>query len=251
MKAPKSLFNSAQTASTLPPVLIVAGGLGTRLGSIAEVTPKCLMPIGTEPFIAHQLRLLKKQEATEVILCLGHLGEQVRDFVGDGKKFGLKVSYVFDGERLLGTGGAIRRAIAQGAVDSSEFAMIYGDSYLDVPIVPIYQAFVESGKPALMTVLLNENRWDRSNVVMRDGRIAVYDKKTQVAGMSHIDFGLLILSTSCITKYPEDTAFDLSPVLQELVAQQQLAAFEVTQRFYEIGTPASLKEAEGYILGAV
>jgi NDP-sugar pyrophosphorylase family protein len=182
-----------------------------------------------------------------VVLCLGHLGEQVRDFVGDGERFGLRAKYVFDGDKVLGTGGAVRGALEQGAVEEEDFGVIYGDSYLDVEFPPIYQSYLESKKSALMTVLLNENRWDKSNVVMRDGMISVYDKKTVTEEMCHIDYGLLLFSRRFFMRYPANQAFDLSSVLQELVSAGQLAAYEVTQRFYEIGTPSSLAETDLYV----
>jgi NDP-sugar pyrophosphorylase family protein len=231
-----------------PTTIILAGGLGTRLGPVSRQSPKCLMPVADQPFIAHQLRLLRREGVNNVVLCLGHLGEQVRDYVRDGSAFDLSVKYVFDGERLLGTGGAIGRVIESGALEQQDhFALIYGDSYLDVPFAPIYETFVRSGKPALMTVLLNENRWDKSNVVMRDGMIVVYDKKNQTPDMRHIDFGLLIFSRQCFAGRNSDQPFDLSILLQELVSVGHLAAFEVTQRFYEIGTPDSLAETDQYI----
>jgi len=239
------------TDTSFPTTVILAGGLGTRLGAVAQQTPKCLMELAGQPFIAHQLTLLKREGVSKVVLCIGHLGEQVQNYVGDGSRFGLDVQYVFDGAKLLGTGGAIRRAIELGALTDEHFAVTYGDSYLDVSFPPIYQSFLQSfvasKKKALMTVLLNENRWDKSNVIVKDGSINCYDKKNQSSDMRHIDFGLLIFSHRCFEDYPADQVFDLSSMLQTLVSEQQLAAFEVHQRFYEIGTPESLAETDRYL----
>lgn len=241
------VLGESESPKPFPTTLILAGGLGTRLGAVAQQIPKCLMPVAGEPFIVHQLRLLKREGVTDVVLSLGHLGEQVQDFLEDGSKFGVNVRYSFDGPKLLGTGGAICLAIENGVLPDEHFAVTYGDSYLDVPFAPIYKAFQQAERPALMTVLLNENRWDKSNVVMRDGMIAAYEKKNQSPDMKHIDFGLLLFHRNCFDQYTSTQPFDLSQMMQQLVSERQLAAHEVTQRFYEIGTPASLKETEEYI----
>src|SRR5262249_11294290 len=149
-------------SSVMPPVAILAGGLATRLRPLTEKIPKALIELAGEPFIAHQLRLLHRENIQRVVLCLGFLGEMVRELVKDGARFGLEVGYSFDGDKLLGTGGALKQALPQlGEV----FFVLYGDSYLDVALKPIYEAFDVSGGPALMTVFCNEGRWDTSNVL--------------------------------------------------------------------------------------
>src|SRR5438128_2387245 len=101
----------SSSSSALPPVAILAGGLATRLRSVTSTIPKAMVSVAGEPFIAHQLRLLQSRGASRAVLCLGHLGKQVCDFVGDGRRFGVDVEYSFDGEALVGTGGALRKAL--------------------------------------------------------------------------------------------------------------------------------------------
>jgi NDP-sugar pyrophosphorylase family protein len=226
------------------PVAVLAGGLATRLRPLAEKVPKSLMEVAGKPFIAHQLELLRRNRIRHVVLCLGHLGEQVQAELGNGGRWGIQIDYVFDGPVLLGTGGALRKALPWL---EEAFFVLYGDSYLECDYAAIEQAFRAGGKLGLMTVFRNANQWDRSNVVFADGRIQRYDKKTLIPEMSHIDYGLGILQTSVLNRYPADQAFDLATVYQDLLEQNQLAGYEVTHRFYEIGSPTGLKETREYL----
>ena len=172
------------------PVAILAGGLATRLGHLSRHIPKSLIEVAGRPFIHHQLEQLHDQGVRRVILCLGHLGEQVVDSVGDGSAFGLEVAYSFDGPELRGTGGAIKRALLLlGPV----FFVLYGDSYLECDYAAVQAAYEAAGKLALMTVFRNEGRWDKSNVEFRDNLLLAYDKVHQTERMQHIDYGLGIL----------------------------------------------------------
>ena len=223
------------------PVAILAGGLATRLRPLTEKVPKVLLPIAGKPFLAHQLALLKSQGIRKVVLCVGYLGDVVRNEFGNGGAFGLHLDYCFDGPKLLGTGGAIRHALPKLG---DKFFVLYGDSYLTEPFAPIAEFFEKSGKRGLMTVYRNEGLYDSSNVVFRDGQILVYDKKARLAEMRHIDYGLSVFRASAFTEWPADHAFDLAQVTMKLLAAGDLAGFEVPDRFYEIGSPSGLAELE-------
>jgi NDP-sugar pyrophosphorylase family protein len=230
--------------SPLPPVAILAGGLATRMRPSTLTLPKSMLEVAGEPFVAHQLRLLKREGVGRVVLCLGYLGSQVVDFVGDGSRFGLEVTASFDGDVLLGTGGALKRALVPlGPV----FFVLYGDSYLDVPMAEIWSCFQASGRKALMTVFANEGRWDTSNVVFRDGRIAYYSKKDRRPDMGHIDFGLGVLSADLFEAWPDGQGFDLADLYTGLAAEGGLAGWESRRRFYEIGTPQGLADTDRYL----
>jgi NDP-sugar pyrophosphorylase family protein len=216
----------AKTLSQIP-IAILAGGLATRLRPITEKIPKSLVPIAGKPFLAHQLELLQSRGLRRAVLCIGYLGEMIQHDFGDGRAFGVRLDYSFDGPKLLGTGGAIKRALP---LLGDEFFVLYGDSYLPVEYRPIAEFFRQSGKLGCMTVYRNEGRYDTSNVVFRDGEIAVYDKKNRPAEMRHIDYA--------------DRSFDLAEVMGKLVREKQLAGYEVRERFYEIGSPAGLAELE-------
>ncbi len=218
------------------PVAILAGGLATRLRPITEKIPKSLVPVAGRPFLAHQLEMLYARGIRRAVLCIGYLGEMIeRDF--GSEKFGIKLEYSFDGPKLLGTGGALKRAMP---LLDKEFFVLYGDSYLPLQYAPIADFFHRSGKPGLMTVFRNEGKFDTSNVYFADGEIKIYDKKSKLPEMHHIDYGLSMFKASVFDAYAADQVFDLAEVMGKLVREKQLAGYEVPERFYEIGSPAEL-----------
>lgn len=228
------------------PVAILAGGLATRLGPLTQSTPKCLLDVAGRPFVHHQLRQLRSQGVEKVVLCLGHLGERVVEVVGDGSAYGLKVAYSFDGPELRGTAGAIRRALP---MLGPAFFVLYGDSYLECDYAGVQSAFEAAGTLALMTVFRNEGRWDASNVEYRDGRILAYDKSARTPAMHYIDYGLGILDRRAMDEVPDSGAHDLASVYQAMLRRGELAGFEVTERFYEIGSVAGLEETRTHLAG--
>lgn len=221
------------------PVALLAGGLATRLRPLTEKIPKVLLPVAGRPFLAHQLELLRKQGIMRAVLCLGHLGEMVQTEFGDGSAHGVHLDYSFDGPLLLGTGGALQRALP---MLGEKFFVLYGDSYLPIPFAPIAECFERSGRLGLMTVFRNEGQYDTSNVVFGDGEIKIYDKKLRLPEMHHIDYGLSLFRAEVFARDPADRAFDLADVMRDLVAEKQLAGYEVPERFYEIGSHAGLEE---------
>jgi NDP-sugar pyrophosphorylase family protein len=226
------------------PVAILAGGLATRLRPVTENIPKSLVDVAGKPFAAHQLDLLKRAGVTRVVFCVGYLGDMVERELGDGRRWNLDVKYVFDGPTLLGTGGALRRALP---VLGDQFLVLYGDSYLTCDYAAVGEAFLASGKPALMTVLRNEGQWDASNVEFADGRIVRYDKKNRTFAMRHIDYGLGALHASVLAARSPEEPFDLAEVYRDLAAEGTLAGYEVTGRFYEIGSLAGLEETRALL----
>jgi N-acetyl-alpha-D-muramate 1-phosphate uridylyltransferase len=229
---------------SLLPVAVLAGGLATRLRPLTETLPKSLLPINEIPFIDHQLRLLQKQGIKKVVLCLGYLGEQVQTYVGDGKQYGLNIRYSFDGEQLLGTAGSLKKALPHLG---EAFFVCYGDSYLLTHYKNVQKAYFLSGKSALMTIYRNRDQWDTSNVEYRDGVLLAYDKKNRTARMQHIDYGLGILKADALSNIPDDKPSDLAELYQQLLAKQQLASFEVTERFYEVGSHTGIQDLSNYL----
>ena len=227
--------------SSLLPVAILAGGLGTRLGVGARDRPKALAQVAGEPFVFHQLRLLARQGARRIVLCVGHLGSQIVDAVGDGARFGLDVRYAFDGPEPAGTAGALRRALE---TLGDAFLVTYGDAYLRIDHRSVQRAFEDSASPGLMTVLENEGRWGPSNAVFDDGRVTAYDKRTPPPGARWVDYGLLAFASGV---FERDEAADLSDVCSHLAAHGSLAGFVAAERFYEIGTPQALAETDRFL----
>ena len=232
------------TCHPLLPVVILAGGLATRLGDIARTQPKCMVDVAGQPFLFHQLHLLYEQGIRQAIICLGHLGEQVVQAVGQGSAFGLEIQYSFDGPTLVGTAGAIRHALP---LLPDQFFVLYGDSYLTCPFQAVQAAFQASGKLSLMTVFENDQQWDTSNVEFQNHRILAYDKISRTPEMKHIDYGLGLFSRSVFEAIPEDRPMDLASLYQDMLRRDQLAAFEIFERFYEIGSHAGLEETRKFI----
>jgi NDP-sugar pyrophosphorylase family protein len=230
----------------LPPVAIVCGGLATRLGALTAQTPKSLLLVNGTPFLVHQLRLLASREIHDVVLCVGHLGNQILAVAGDGSDFNLSIQYSEDGQTLLGTGGAVRRALPQL---SEKFFVLYGDSYLPCDYRGVAGAFETSGRPALMTVYRNEGRFDTSNVEFAGNRVLRYDKTNPTPAMRYIDYGLGVFRREVFETRPE--RFDLASVYTDLAKREELAGHEVHERFYEIGSAAGLEATAEYLAGVV
>jgi len=223
------------------PVALLAGGLATRLRPITEKVPKLLVDVAGEPFFSHQLRLLKKTGLTHIVLCVGYLGEKIVEQYGDGAKWDVHIEYSFDGDKLLGTGGALVRALPKLG---DAFYVLYGDSYLLIDYRAVGRTFLDSGKLGLMTVFENREAYDTSNVWFEDGIIKLYSKKEKLPQMKHIDYGLGVFRAAAFAGCPRDAVVDLATVQTDLCRRGQLAGYEVTQRFYEIGSPAGLHELD-------
>lgn len=221
-------------------VAILAGGLATRLGAVTAQTPKSLIPVAGEPFLAHQLRLLRSQGLHQVVLCVGHFGERIEAAFGDGRSFGVELEYQYDGPRLLGTGGAIAQALPRLG---ESFFVLYGDSYLPIDFREVERSFHAQARPALMTLFENHGAFDRSNAIFRDGQLLAYDKKQPAPEMHHIDYGLSIFTAATFAGC-EAQAFDLGDLQHELTTQGKMAGYLTDQRFYEIGSHAGLAEFE-------
>lgn len=234
------------TPSSLP-VALLAGGMATRLRPITEKIPKLLVEVAGEPFFSHQLRLLRAAGLTKIVLCVGYLGQQIVDLYGDGSKWGVQIEYAFDGPKLLGTGGALIAALPKLG---DAFYVLYGDSYLPVDYQAVGDFFLRSGRLGLMTVYENHGRYDTSNVWFEGGEIRLYDKKTKVPQMQHIDYGLGVFRAAAFNEFPRDAVVDLAEVQKSLVARAQLAGYEIRERFYEIGSHEGLQELDGLLRGS-
>jgi len=230
--------------------VILAGGLGTRMRPLTETIPKAMVPVLGVPFTAWQLQHLAGQGVGRIVYSIGYRGAMLRDHVGDGSRFGAEVTWVDDGPRPRGTGGALRLALEQGAIDDA-FFVLYGDSYPPVDVSRVERAWRASDAPALMTVMRNEGRWDASNVVFAGGRVTVYDKSRPEelrSEMRWIDCGLSVLTRAVIEERIEPGAsVDLAETFRRLSLSGDLAGMEVAERFYEAGSPVGLRDLEAYL----
>jgi NDP-sugar pyrophosphorylase family protein len=224
------------------PIVILAGGMATRLFPETKSIPKSMLMIAGKPFIDHQLCLLAKNNVEHVILCLGHLGESIWEFVGTGHQYGINVTYVLDGDALLGTGGAIYNALS---IAGDMFFVMYGDSYLTEPFEPIEKYFKNSTALALMTIFENHGQYDVSNILFENNSIIQYNKS--LIGGTHIDYGLSLFRSTLFDNIKFDIPFDMSAILKHALQQKRLASWLVKDRFYEIGSFAGREDTAKYL----
>lgn len=220
-------------------MVILAGGLGTRLRPLTERLPKCMVPVNGRPFLALQLEMLGRRGVRDIVLCVGYLGDLVADYFGDGHRFGVHIVYSWERERLLGTAGALKNA---EPLLASEFFVSYGDSYLPLDYREIMRTFRRSDGLGMMVVYQNHDRFGRSDVVLRDGRVAAYNKEVRLPGMVYINAGLTALRRRALRLLPKGVPVSEEEFYQQLIARGQLLALETGQRFYEIGSPGGLAE---------
>jgi NDP-sugar pyrophosphorylase family protein len=226
------------------PVAVLAGGLATRLRPLTETVPKALVEVAGKPFVDHQLALLARHGVKRVVMCLGYLGEQVEQHLRDGSAWGIEITYSFDGETRLGTGGALRRALP---MLGDLCWVVYGDSYMNIDYRAVLDFFGRSNALGVMTVLENRNRWDRSNAVFKDGDLLRYDKRVPSEEMTHIDYGVGLLRREAVEMIPAGQPYDLADLYSRLVAERKMIGYEVTERFYEIGSPEGLAETAAHL----
>jgi MurNAc alpha-1-phosphate uridylyltransferase len=226
-------------------IAVLAGGFATRLGTLVKDTPKSLLLIHGKPFVFWQIQLLKKEGYEKFVFCLSHKSEQIQEYLRDGSHLGVEVEYSLDGEKQLGTGGAIRKALPKLG---TEFAVIYGDSYLPTNYANVEEAFRKSAKPALMTVYMNDNLFDKSNVEIRTDGSINYNKNSLNSQMRYIDYGLTYFQGTTFVGHEENHPFDLSELCSDLSNNGELGVFEVNSRFYEIGSESGISEFSTYLL---
>lgn len=227
-------------------VAILAGGLATRLHPLTMTVPKSMLAVHGRPFLLYQLELLRAAGLREIVLCTGYLGEQIEEYFGDGRNFGVSLAYSREGEHLLGTGGALRKA---APLLGEEFLVMYGDAYLMLDYAAIQRAFRACRQPGLLVVYRNNNQYDRSNVVLGDGRVTFYSKTEHRPGMVYIDAGVSAFRKSAVELISPGAQASLETLHQRLIVRGRLAAFETQQRFYEIGSFGGLKEFEHFVAG--
>ena len=224
--------------------VILAGGLATRLRPITDNIPKAMVLVKNRPFLEYQIELLKNNGLTDIVLCIGHKGDIIQKQFGDGSKFNITISYSCE-DTLLGTGGAVRKAIN---MLKDSFFVLYGDAYLDIDYRKIIKYFNQIDFPALLVVYKNGGKFDTSNVIFTDGELKLYDKQNATKQMQYIDYGLSILSKRIVKQYiPMNTFYDLADCYNILSKTNQLAGYEVTKRFYEIGSTSGLQDFINFI----
>jgi NDP-sugar pyrophosphorylase family protein len=226
------------------PVAILAGGLGTRMRPHTLGVPKAMLEVGGEPFVAHQLRLLARDGYRDIVLLVAYLGEAIEDYVGDGARFGVHVSYVYDGDQPLGTAGSVAKALP---LLGDAFLLTFGDAYLRVDHAQVERAFLAADTDGLMTIFRCDDQGERPNVEFQNGFVRAYDKKARSPKMEYIDYGLSVFRTHAFADVVPGTVADLTEINQKLISREQLAGYVVDHRPFEIGSPEGLAETERFL----
>ena len=226
-------------------IAILAGGLATRLGKLTKKEPKSLLRIDGKPFIEYQVERIYKQGITNIIICAGHLGEQIEKYMGNGKKYGMNIRYSHE-ESPLGTAGALKKA---GNLLDNEFITMYGDSYLFLDFSSMFDYFLEQDKLALMTVYKNNGHHEKSNTSISGDMVTGYSKNGRNDDMVYIDYGAHVLRKEVLELIPENRYFSLEELFPMLISKKQLLAFEARSRYYEVGSIKGIEGFTNYIRG--
>jgi len=225
-------------------MVIICGGLATRLGNLSKNIPKSMIDIEGKPFLLYQIENLKKNNIKDILLCVGHLSEKIIDYFGDGKKFGVNITYSYDKDKALGPIGAVKNA--EKLLDD-EFFIMYGDSYLSVDFQDAYNYFKKNNKPSMMVVYKNNDKFDKSNLIIKDNLVVGYGDKERTKDMKYIDYGTSLLTKNCLKFVPNNEFFSTGKFFSKLIKERNLRAYEVFKRFYHIGNPESLEEFRNFI----
>ncbi len=226
-------------------MVILAGGAGTRLGPLTQDKAKGMLSIAGKPFLLYQLELLKAGGVKDVLFCIGHLGEQIRGFFGDGSSLGLKILYSQENGKLLGTGGCLKNA---EKLLKDTFMVMYGDTYLRLDYAAVWKAQQGHPQDALMAVYRNDNQYDRSNLIVENGFVTEYSYEPSVKRV-YIDYGVSVLNRTVLNQFQAGQVFGLQEIFQKLIREKKLRAFEVYERFYEIGSKQGLETFTEFIQG--
>jgi len=223
--------------------VILCGGLATRLSSLTKDTPKSMIQIKSKPFLEYQIEELKRHSITDIVLCVGYLSDQIEKYFGNGEKFGVNICYSSDKKSPLGPIGALKKA---GSLLNDSFFTLYGDSYVFVDFNKVYSYFQEQNKLALMVVYQNFDKYDTSNLIVKNGRVIRYGGQN-TKDMTYVDYGVGLFRKKTLNNVPKDTFYSTNDLFSDLIKQKELLAFEVKKRFYHIGTPEALAEFKKYI----
>ena len=203
-----------------------------------------MVPVLGKPFLEYELRLLSSHGIKDIVLCVGYLGNLVQEYFGDGSRFGVKIEYSFDGEKPLGVAGALRRA--EPLLEDFFFAT-YGDAYLRADYEGIFSEFKSKNSLGLMLVFENHNSLGRSDLAVSGGFVTKYDKQHQTPDMVWINYGVSLLRKAALSYIPSDRDVGEEEFYGKLIQRKELLAKVVETRFFEIGTPASLKQFEEFL----
>lgn len=226
----------------LPPILILAGGLGSRVAHISGDYPKSMIKIGEKYFIEHQIKLFNNAGFKDIIFSVGYKEKIIKDFIQQDKFQNINIRAISDGSTPLGTGGAVINALSEV---KNEFFVTYGDSFLDIDFKSFY---LHSQKyECCMVTYQNHNKYDRSNCKYLKNGTLIYDKKAHDSDFDSIDCGMLYFKKSAFNNLNFPESFDLADLLAFKSKEGKLQGFEIHKRFFEIGSESGIQDLTKYL----
>ena len=223
-------------------IILLAGGLGTRLKETLRDIPKPMAPINSKPFLEYQFMRFRTQGFSEFILSIGHQGEIIRDYFGNGHRLGLAIRYTVETD-LLGTGGALK--LAEPIIDSEDFLLANGDTYLEADLRAALRFHEE--KEALGTILLvyrnDTGRYGRVHLDDR-ARIVSFTEKSLNGYAGYINAGIYIFRKDLFRYIPENRVCSLEREILPSLIGEGLYGFPVEGYFIDIGIPEDYEKAK-------
>jgi NDP-sugar pyrophosphorylase family protein len=218
-------------------VMILSAGEGTRLRPLTLETPKVLLPIEGRPLIEYTLTWLKSHGISEVAINLYHLGDKIKDLLGDGSRFGMRVVYSEE-ETLLGTAGGVKKM--EHFFDGT-FVVFYGDNLTDFNLSTMVKFHREKKALATLATFEMSNPWEVGIVEMNDeGRVLSLVEKPQSPISNLANGGVYVLEKEILRYIPRqgfsDFASDIFPKLIELGLPIYGYRLKPEDYFIDIGT---------------
>lgn len=227
-------------------IVIMAGGMGTRLRPLTYEIPKPMVVVGGKPYLYYQLKYLQKFGYTDVLILIGYLGHYIQDYFKDGDDLGLNISYSIENEPL-GTGGALKGA---QSLLQEVFMLIYGDSFLPIDLKNLENSFNYSSMAGMVVVYDNRENTDVTSNIAVDAQdtILKYKKNSNDHDLNYVDAGISIFNKNVCDLIPDKKKKSLEEeIFPSLVEQRKLFAYITNQRFYDIGNIQRLSVFENYI----
>ncbi len=213
--------------------VILCGGLGRRLLPTTKTIQKCMIDINGKPFIEHLIENITEQGVNDIVMCVGHLNDQIRDYFSG---YPNTIRYSIE-TKPLGTAGAIRNA---SSLLDKEFFLINGDTFIDFPLKELSDNFEFCNKVGIMLVYDNHCHKIAPNNILLDDTIILSYMTHEASYLNGVDAGVGIYSKKLLDYIPKGNS-SLIDIYYKLVRERQLCGIMTSKRFYDIGTPERLK----------
>ncbi|MDR0312076.1 MAG: HAD-IIIA family hydrolase [Treponema sp.] len=231
--------------------VIMAGGKGTRVASLDSNIPKPMIPICGKPILEHQIEVLKKNGFTDIIICVGHLGQQIKDYFGDGSRFGCTITYFTETEPL-GTAGALYKINGL----SGDFILLNGDVIFDIDFSRMIAFHKEKKAWATIAVHPNGHPFDSALIIANtDNQVLGWLNKEdeRLYYKNQVNAGIHILSSEFLRNCPQPKEkIDLDrDMLKPSISLGRTFAYPTPEYIKDMGTPERYAQVTADIENAI